>query len=325
MEFTVFMVCFSVIKVLPIYQNDDTFAQVIRQRRNNHDEINISAMELIENQTFGGERPLFASKALKLVNVTITAGESALKECADIEAENCEFQGKYPFWHVDGFKIKNCIFREGARAAIWYSKNLEMTDTLVEAPKMFREMENLTLKRVSIPDAQETLWHCKNVKLEDVQVAHADYLFMHSENIEITNYRQQGNYSFQYCKNVTIRNAIINSKDAFWGTEDVTVYDSTIIGEYLGWHSKRLHLINCRIAGTQPLCYATDLVMENCTMAEDADLAFENSSIKADIASHIASVKNPRSGRIQAYSIGEVILDKNVKAPNNCRIITTES
>ena len=130
-------------------------------------------MKIIENQTFGGERPLFASKGLKLVNVTITPGESALKECSDIEAEHCEFQGKYPFWHVDGFRIKNCTFREGARAALWYSKHLYMSDTLVEAPKMFREMTDLTLENVNIPDAQETLWHCHDVKLRNVEVSKA--------------------------------------------------------------------------------------------------------------------------------------------------------
>ena len=50
-------------------------------------------METIENKEFGGERPLFASHDLRLVNVTIHAGESALKLCSDIVAENCRFEG----------------------------------------------------------------------------------------------------------------------------------------------------------------------------------------------------------------------------------------
>lgn len=182
------------------------------------------------------------------------------------------FEGKYPFWHVDGFKINNSLFTEGARAALWYSKDLVMTDTVVNAPKMFREMDGIKLENVKIPDAQETLWHCRNVELKNVEVANADYLFMHTDNIEIDNYRQDGNYSFQYCHNVEIRNAVINSKDAFWNTENVTVYDSELNGEYLGWHSRNLRLVNCKISGTQPLCYAHNLVMENCIMAEDCDL-----------------------------------------------------
>lgn len=56
----------------------------------------------IKNTTYGGERPLFASHGLRMEHVTIQAGESALKECSDIEAVDCRFEGKYPFWHVDG-------------------------------------------------------------------------------------------------------------------------------------------------------------------------------------------------------------------------------
>ena len=100
-------------------------------------------MELIKDTHYEGERPLFATHNLHLENVTIHTGESALKECSNIEAINCRFEGKYPFWHNDGFVVKNCLFTEGARAALWYSNNLQMTDTLVEAPKMFREMDGI--------------------------------------------------------------------------------------------------------------------------------------------------------------------------------------
>ena len=265
---------------------------------------------------------MFGTHDLTLENVTIHAGESAIKECRNINAIGCRFEGKYPFWHVDGFTIKDCLFTEGARAALWYSRNLTMENTIVEAPKMFREMDGIKLSNVRIPDAQETLWHCRNVVLRDVEVANADYLFMHSENIDIDRYRQQGNYSFQYCRNVVIRNAVLNTKDAFWGTENVTVYDSEITGEYLAWHSKNLRLVRCRISGTQPLCYAENLVLEDCVLAPDCDLAFEYSTVEATIDSHVTSIKNPRSGHIKARSIGEVIIDKNIKAPGDCEIVT---
>lgn len=281
-------------------------------------------MELVKDKEFGGERPLFGRHGLRLENVTIHAGESALKECSDIEAENCRFEGKYPLWHVDGLVIGHCLFTEGARAALWYSCNLQMNDTLVEAPKMFREMQHIKLRNVRIPNALETLWDCSDVDVNDVEVKNGDYIFMHGNNIRIEGYLQQGNYSFQKCRNVEIHNARLDTKDAFWETEDVTVYDSEINGEYLGWHSKRLHLVRCHIKGTQPLCYAEDLVLEDCTMDESCDLAFEYSTVHADIKGHITSVKNPKSGSITADSIGEVIIDGNIKAPADCRIKTRD-
>ena len=280
-------------------------------------------MQVIENMEFGGERPLFGSNDLLLKNVTVHAGESALKCCSNIEAIDCRFEGKYPFWHVDGFVVRNCLFTEGARAALWYSRDLVMTGTRVDAPKMFREMERLSLSDVCIPDAAETLWHCKDITLRDVEVANADYLFMHCSDIDIDRYRQQGNYSFQYCRNVTIRNAVIDSKDAFWNTDNVTVIDSTLTGEYLGWHGRGLKLVRCRISGTQPLCYAEDLILEDCVFDTDCDLAFEDSTLHAHIISPVTSIKNPRSGRIEAPSVGEIILDEHCKAPADCEIVAT--
>jgi len=277
-------------------------------------------MQVIKNQEFGGERPLYCTHDLRLENVTIHAGESALKETRNIEAADCRFEGKYPFWETDRFRIDHCLFTEGARAALWYSRNLVMEDTEVEAPKMFREMDDLTLRRVRLPHAAETLWHCRGVRLENVEVREGDYLFMHSRDIRIDGYKHEGNYAFQYCKNVEIRNAVIHAKDSFWNSEDITVYDSVITGEYLAWYSKNLRLVNCVIGETQPLCYCQGLVLENCTFQPDADLAFEYSDVQADVRGHVASIKNPTTGQIDVDSVGEIIIDQNRKAPASCKI-----
>jgi len=77
---------------------------------------------------------------------------------------------------------------------------------------------------------------------------------------------------------------------------------------FVGWHSRNLRLVNCKISGTQPLCYAHDLIIENCTMADDADLAFEYSSLQATIKGPVHSIKNPRTGSITAESYGAVII-----------------
>lgn len=280
------------------------------------------ALKEVDCKEFGGERALFATGGLELRRCVFHEGESALKCCRDIVADGCRFEGKYPFWHVDGFRITDCVFTPGARAALWYSRNLVMKDTRVDAPKMFREMENLYLENVTVPDAQETLWSCRGVTLRGVEVKGADYLFAHSADIDIDGYRQEGNYSFQYCRDVVIRNAVIHSKDAFWETDNVTVYDSEIDGEYLGWHSRNLRLVRCRINGTQPLCYCENLVMEDCVMGPECDLAFEDSSLRATVVSQIVSVKNPRTGSLKALSIGEIITDRNILAPADCRIET---
>ena len=278
-------------------------------------------METIRNQYFEGERPLYVRRdGLRLEGVRIGPGESAIKEGRNIEAEGCEFAGKYPFWECRHFSIKDCVFREGARAALWYSEHCRMTDTLVEAPKMFRRIGDVYLENVRLTSALETFWDCRDITLRRVSAQKADYIFMHGENLDIEDFRLQGNYSFQYARNVVIRQADMDTKDAFWESEDVTVYDSRIQGEFLGWYAKNLHLVRCHIGGTQPLCYCDNLILEDCTFEPDADLAFEYSSVQATVKGHITSVKNPRSGFIKADSIGEVIIDENIKKPGNCEI-----
>lgn len=277
-------------------------------------------MKTIKDTFFEGERPLFATDNIRLENVKFYPGESAIKQCNNVEAYNCEFMCKYPFWHNDHVLIENCLFTMYSRAAIWYTKNLRMINTKVEAPKMFREVDGLYLEKVKIPNAGETIWNCRNITLRDVEARGGDYIFMNAENVDIENFKLQGNYSFQGAKNVVIRNVKLDTKDAFWETENVTVYDSEITGEFLGWHSKNLKLVNCKISGTQPLCYCDNLIMENCMMDEVCDLAFEYSTLEATINSPILSIKNPTSGRITCDSVGEIIFDKNCKNLGGCKI-----
>ena len=281
-------------------------------------------MKIIKDQEFGGERPLYTLHDAKLENVTIHLGESSIKESGNIEAEDCTFEGKYVFWECRGFKTTNCLYRESARSSLWYSQNGTLINCRVEAPKFFRRMKGIRLEGCIFTNALETLWDCDDVVIKDSRIENADYLGMHTNNVHIENYHQEGNYSFQYSKNVEIKNALLNSKDAFWECENVTIIDSEINGEYLGWYSKNLRLIRCHITGPQPLCYCENLYMEDCTMGDDANLAFEYSTIQARIKGHVHSIKNPTSGSIEVDSVGEIIIDENQKSPADCKIKVKE-
>lgn len=276
--------------------------------------------QVIANAQFGGERPLFETHHVRLENVTIHAGESAIKECSDIEAVDCHFEGNYPFWHVHGFTIERCQFDVGARSALWYSDHLIMRDTHIDAPKMFREMHHLRLDNVVMSDADEVFWRCADIDVHNLELHGGTYPFMFCHDLRIDGLVSDSKYVFQYVRNMELRNARITTKDALWETENVTVYDSELSGEYLGWHSRNLRLVNCKISGTQPLCYAEDLVLENCELAPDCDLAFEYSSVEATINSHLHSVKNPRSGHITAQGYGHIVIDQNIKGPADCVI-----
>ena len=277
-------------------------------------------MKIIKDKSFGGERPLFGMKDTRLEGVTITEGESGIKCCQNIEAEGCRFIGKYPWWHVDGSLIENCYFEVGSRSAIWYSNDMTMRNTVIDAPKLFREMRNLTLENVTINDADETFWNIRGLKIRNVTLHEGTYPFMYCEDVDVDGLVSDSKYVFQYCKNVVVRNARIVTKDSFWECENVTIYDSLLDGEYLAWHSKNVRLVNCHIAGEQPLCYLDGVVLENCTFDAACDRAFEDSVVEAHIRGAITEIKNPISGHIVADEIGRITYDEYAKEPHDCVI-----
>ena len=229
------------------------------------------------------------------------------------------FKWKYPFWYAKNITARNCIWFEMARAGVWYTDHITVEDAVIEAPKNFRRCRSVNLKNVNFPNGAETLWNCEDVELDHV-TAKGDYFAMNSRNMALRDFQLVGNYSFDGVKNMEIHNARMLSKDAFWNTENVTVYDSFISGEYLGWNAKNLTLINCTIESLQGMCYIDNLVMKNCKLL-NTTLAFEYSTVDAEITGKIDSVMNPSGGVIRADRIDELMIEKDKVDPEKTRII----
>lgn len=280
-------------------------------------------MKEIVQQYFEGERAMFQASDLKIVDSIFENGESPLKHSHHIEIESSFFKWKYPMWYSDGIKILNSVLFENARAGIWYTKNISMESTVIEAPKCFRRCRGVKLKNVNFVNAAETLWNCSRVNIDNV-CAKGDYFAMNSSNLKIDGLRLSGNYSFDGVKNAEINNSVLMSKDAFWNSENITVRNSFISGEYLGWDSKNLTFENCTIESLQGMCFVENLVLKNCKVI-NTTLAFEYSSVDVDVTTEINSIKNPWEGTIRARSIGEIILDSSQVDTSKTTIICTDS
>lgn len=278
------------------------------------------AMKELLNQHYETERSLYNVKEIHLVSCRFegpTDGESPLKESSNIFAETSYFDLRYPFWHDEKVRISDCVFTEKSRAAFWYDNDVEVKNSKLHGIKAFRECTKVSLSDCDIL-SPEFLWRDIDVTINHCSLT-SEYAFFEDRKVQIDQLTMNGKYSFQYVQGGEIKNSELHTKDAFWHSENLTVRDSLIDGEYLGWYSKNLRLVHCHIKGTQPLCYCQGLVLEDCTM-ENADFAFEYSDVTADIKGSILSVKNPRSGKIVADSIGEVIL-KDSKYPSTCQIV----
>ena len=266
-------------------------------------------MREITQEFLTGERALFQGKNLKITDTTFADGESPLKESSNIELYRSMFKWKYPLWYSRDIKLEDCVLFEMGRAGIWYTENISMKNCIVEAPKNFRRTTGINLEQVAMLNAGETLWNCDQITMKQV-TAKGDYFAMNSSNLLIDGFELVGNYSFDGVKNAEIHHARLLTKDAFWNSENVTVYDSFISGEYLGWNAKNLTLINCTIESNQGMCYIENLVMKNCRLL-NTTLAFEYSTVDAEVVNTIDSVLNPSGGRIQAKEIKELIMDSS--------------
>ena len=268
---------------------------------------------IIENQIFPKERDLYNLKDTIVKDCKIEGeddGESALKECRNIEVINTELKLRYPLWHDHQFIIKDSHMYDTCRAALWYCTNGSITNSKLHGIKALRECSNVSINKCDII-SDEFGWKCSDIILANSKINSA-YLFFDSNNITLKSVEFKGKYSFQYVKNLVITNSILDTKDAVWHSKNVVIKDSVVKGEYLGWYSEDLTLINCTITGTQPLCYCKHLTLINCTM-RGCDLAFENcTNVAAEVRGKIKSIKNPLSGSIQVDEVDELIFDNEV-------------
>lgn len=108
---------------------------------------------IIRNQTFDEERALYGSRDLLVEDSSFDGpadGESAFKECSNIQTQRCFFNLRYPFWHDHGLKISDSEMTELCRAALWYSDHIEITDTKMHGIKALRECSDVKLKGCDI-------------------------------------------------------------------------------------------------------------------------------------------------------------------------------
>lgn len=263
--------------------------------------------KVISKGTYDEERALY-----HLIDTDVTGcifagpadGESALKECRGIKVKDCSFSLRYPLWHAEKFSLEDSFMDEKTRAPIWYSHDGKIVGCTIDGVKTLRECGEITVEKCTVR-SPEFGWRCHDLHISD-SVIQSEYFLFECRNIDITRLKMCGKYSFQYVKNATIADSCLDTKDAFWHCKNMTVRNTTLKGEYLGWYSEGLTLINCHIIGTQPLCYCRNLKLVDCT-TEGCDRAFEYSDVDATISGHIDSVENPKSGKIIADSIGEII------------------
>lgn len=271
-------------------------------------------MNKYENQVFDQERALYGSDGIEVSGCRFDGpadGESALKESRNILVRDCFFNLRYPFWHDKHLTIRSSEMTQLCRAALWYSEDITIEDSLLHGIKALRECGDVRISGSDII-SPEFGWSVRGLKMKDSS-AQSEYFMMRSERLSFDNVKLKGKYSFQYITDSVFTNCDFDTKDAFWHARNVLVKDSVIRGEYLAWYCENVTFENCTIIGTQPLCYCKGLKMKGCRMI-DADLSFERSEVEAEILTAVDSIKNPRKGYIRVPAVGEIIREDPLSA-----------
>lgn len=266
-------------------------------------------MELIKEKCYPQERALYESKHLHLKGCSFTGdedGESALKESEYIKVEGCYFNLRYPLWHARNVEIDSCEMTDKCRAPLWYSFDTGIVNTKINGTKAVRECNTVSIKDCHII-SDEFGWDTNHITVKSSYIEGA-YLMSRAKGLRVVKLQMKGKYSFQYIENAIFENCTLDTKDAFWHAKNVTMKNSVVNGEYLGWYSENLTFENCVITGTQPLCYCKNLRLINCEM-HGCDLAFEKSTVSAEITTPVISIKNVTSGTITAPSVDKIICD----------------
>ena len=276
-------------------------------------------MKNYENLTLDAERALYGERGIHIKSCAFDGpadGESALKEAGEILAENCFFNLRYPFWHCDKVEIRDSHLTELCRAALWYSNDIDISDSKLHGIKAVRECHGVKLSGCDVV-SPEFGWFSSDIVAENSSFV-SEYFMLRAKGLKFNNVNFKGKYSFQYTEDSVFDNCNFDTKDAFWHGKNITVRNSVVKGEYLAWYCEDVTFENCTIIGTQPLCYCKNLRLVNCEMI-DCDLSFEKSTVDADLRGFVHSVKNPYEGRIIADKIGEIIDEYSL-----CEIIERE-
>jgi len=280
------------------------------------------AKKSIKGQYLTGERAGFALADAHITESMFAKGESPLKHGRGLNIDHSIFEWKYPLWYSQDIAMSDSALLDTARSGPWYVDGATLKRVLIAAPKTFRYSKHLVLEDVDIPEASETLWWRDDVRLSRVSVR-GDSFGKSTSHVIADDLRITGNYAFDSGHDIEITNSKLLSKDALWNCHDVVVRDSILIGEYLGWNSRNLTFINCIIESLQGLCFIENLVMRNCRLL-NTTLAFEYSTVDAEVIGGIDSITNPTSGRIVADTIGEITQDPNRVDPT-ATVITQRS
>ncbi|MCR4689326.1 MAG: DUF3737 family protein [Saccharofermentans sp.] len=151
---------------------------------------------------------IWYSEDIRIKN-TKMHGIKALRECRNVEIEDCSIVSPEFGWSVSGIKMRDSSCE--SEYFLMRSSDVEFSGVSFKGKYSFQYVENAVFTNC-VFDTKDAFWHAKNVVVRD-SVVKGEYLAWYSGNILFENCEITGTQPFCYCKGLKLINCTMEGCD----------------------------------------------------------------------------------------------------------------
>ena len=134
------------------------------------------------------------------INGSKLHGIKALRECHDVEIEDCGIISPEFGWSVKGLKMNDTSAE--SEYFLMRSSDIVLNNFTLSGKYSFQYVENCEVIDSTL-NTKDAFWHAKNVTVRD-SVINGEYLGWYSENLTFINCKIKGTQPLCYCKGLKL-------------------------------------------------------------------------------------------------------------------------
>ncbi|MCR5008518.1 MAG: DUF3737 family protein [Oribacterium sp.] len=144
-------------------------------------------------------------------------GIKALRECSDINIENCDIISPEFGWSVKNISMKDTDVK--SEYFMMRSEQLEFSNVTLKGKYSFQYITDSVFENCNF-DTKDAFWHAKNVVVRN-SVVKGEYLAWYCENVTFENCTIIGTQPLCYCKGLKLINCRMIDTDLAFEKSDV--------------------------------------------------------------------------------------------------------
>ena len=144
-------------------------------------------------------------------------GIKALRECSDIEIDNCSIISPEFGWSVN-----NMVMRNSSAESEYFmmrSSDLRFENVSLKGKYSFQYVTDAVIENCNF-DTKDSFWHAKNVTIRN-SVIRGEYLAWYCENVTFENCTISGTQPLCYCKGLKLINCRMENADLAFEKSEV--------------------------------------------------------------------------------------------------------